>query len=105
QKLIRILTHEIMNSVAPIASLSSTISDVIGNSAASGDSNLKNIKNSVDVIKKRSEGLLGFTETYRTLTRIPPPNFELVDASDLVGEVCTLFRPELESKGIKLETG
>jgi len=105
QKLIRILTHEIMNSVAPIASLSSTISDVIGNSAASGDSNLKNIKNSVDVIKKRSEGLLGFTETYRTLTRIPPPNFELVDARDLVEEVCTLFRPELESKGIKLETG
>lgn len=103
QKLIRILTHEIMNSVAPIASLSSTISDVIANSTALDEGGMKHIKNSVDVIRKRSEGLLGFTETYRTLTRIPPPNFELVEAGRLVEEICTLFQAELESKGIKLE--
>ncbi|MCB0579166.1 MAG: histidine kinase, partial [Phaeodactylibacter sp.] len=68
QKLIRILTHEIMNSVAPIASLSSTISDVISHNPSLDEGGMKHIKNSVDVIKKRSEGLLGFTETYRTLT-------------------------------------
>lgn len=103
QKLIRILTHEIMNSVAPISSLSSTISDVIGNNPDLDEDGMKHIKNSVDVIKKRSEGLLGFTETYRTLTRIPPPNFELVEARHLVEEICTLFKPELEKKGIQLE--
>lgn len=103
QKLIRILTHEIMNSVAPIASLSSTISDVIANSTALDEGGMKHIKNSVDVIRKRSEGLLGFTETYRTLTRIPPPNFELVEAGRLAEEICTLFQAELQSKGIKLE--
>ncbi|MCO6490555.1 MAG: ATP-binding protein [Phaeodactylibacter sp.] len=102
QKLIRILTHEIMNSVAPIASLSSTISDVISNNPSLDEGGMKHIKNSVDVIKKRSEGLLGFTETYRTLTRVPPPNFELVEARHLVEEICTLFRPELERKGIAL---
>ncbi|MCB0583478.1 MAG: ATP-binding protein, partial [Phaeodactylibacter sp.] len=42
------------------------------------------------------------TETYRTLTRVPPPNFELVEARHLVEEICTLFRPELERKGIAL---
>ncbi|MCB0548049.1 MAG: ATP-binding protein [Phaeodactylibacter sp.] len=104
QKLIRILTHEIMNSVAPIASLSSTISDVIAHRTVMDEGSMKHIKNSVDVIKKRSEGLLGFTETYRTLTRIPPPNFELVEARHLVEELCTLFQPELERKGIKLES-
>ena len=103
QKLIRILTHEIMNSVAPIASLSSTISDVIGNGAPLDETSQKHIKNSVDVIKKRSEGLLGFTETYRTLTRVPPPNFELVEARHLVQEISTLFKPELDRKGITLE--
>ncbi|MCB9290944.1 MAG: ATP-binding protein [Lewinellaceae bacterium] len=104
QKLIRILTHEIMNSVAPIASLSSTISDVIGNGQPLEAESLQHIKSSVDVIKKRSEGLLGFTETYRTLTRIPPPNFELVDARHLVEEICTLFKAELEGRGIELKT-
>ena len=104
QKLIRILTHEIMNSVAPIASLSSTISDVIGNGQPLEVESLQHIKSSVDVIKKRSEGLLGFTETYRTLTRIPPPNFELVDARHLVEEICTLFKAELEGRGIELKT-
>ncbi len=104
QKLIRILTHEIMNSVAPISSLSSTISDVIAVNPGLDEEGMKHIKNSVDVIKKRSEGLLGFTETYRTLTRIPPPNFERVEAQHLVEEICTLFKPELEKKGIQLDT-
>jgi nitrogen fixation/metabolism regulation signal transduction histidine kinase len=104
QKLIRILTHEIMNSVAPIASLSSTISDVITHNPSVDEGGMEHIKKSVEVIKKRSEGLLGFTETYRTLTRVPPPNFEVVDARSLVEEICTLFQPDLERKGITMNT-
>lgn len=103
QKLIRILTHEIMNSVAPIASLSSTIKDIIQYNDSLEPDVLGQIKNSVGVIQKRSEGLLDFTETYRSLTRIPPPKFQLINGKELIMEMETLFKPELEKKNINLE--
>ena len=103
QKLIRILTHEIMNSVAPIASLSSTIKDVLGSNGSVDAGTLDQIKNSVGVIQKRSEGLLDFTETYRSLTRIPPPKFQLVEGQELIKEVKTLFQPDLEKYKIELK--
>jgi len=102
QKLIRILTHEIMNSVAPIASLSSTLQDFIGarNEDHLDPEDMDNIRNSLSVIKRRSEGLLDFTETYRSLTRIPPPKFQLLDAHDMLNELHTLFRPRIEEQKI-----
>ncbi len=103
QKLIRILTHEIMNSVAPIASLSSTINDVIADKDQLDPDYIDMIKNSVRVIKKRSEGLLDFTETYRRLTRIPPPNFQLVDGNALIEELKTLFMADLATRKIDLK--
>ena len=102
QKLIRILTHEIMNSVAPIASLSSTIKDVIAANGTIGPEMMAQIKSSVGVIQKRSEGLLDFTETYRSLTRIPPPKFQLVDGKSLLEETFTLFKSDLETHQIQL---
>ena len=101
QKLIRILTHEIMNSVAPIASLSSTIKGVL---SANGDLDkemTERITSSVGVIQKRSEGLLDFTETYRSLTRIPPPKFQLIDGKSLLQETFTLFKSDLETYQIQ----
>lgn len=102
QKLIRILTHEIMNSVAPIASLSSTIKDILASKPTIDEPFLKDMTNSIGVIQKRSEGLLDFTETYRSLTRIPPPKFQVVEAQDLVHEIATLMKPEVDAKNIKL---
>lgn len=101
QKLIRILTHEIMNSVAPIASLSSTISTIIEKGVIDQDQQ-EMIQNGVAVIQRRSEGLLNFTETYRRLTRIPPPRFQLTDIKELIEDVATLFKVDLQEKGILL---
>jgi two-component system nitrogen regulation sensor histidine kinase NtrY len=64
---------------------------------------MDNIRNSLSVIKRRSEGLLNFTETYRSLTRIPPPNFQLLDARDMINETQTLFQPKLDEYGIDLQ--
>jgi len=100
QKLIRILTHEIMNSVAPISSLSSTLSGMMDSGS---EIDKEQIKRSLQVINKRSEGLLDFTETYRKLTRIPPPRFQAVDGNALLKEIATLFQPEMEKQGITLE--
>ncbi|MEL6656355.1 MAG: ATP-binding protein [Bacteroidota bacterium] len=102
QKLIRILTHEIMNSVAPITSLSGTIDAMLADEEVPSPSTLKDIRQSVQVIQRRGEGLLAFTETYRSLTRIPPPKFREVSANELMEQVMTLFQPKIDELGIKL---
>lgn len=103
QKLIRILTHEIMNSVAPISSLSSTMNDILDQNNEVNSHELAHVHKALKVIQKRSEALLSFTETYRRLTRIPPPSFQLVDAKALVEEVITLLEADLEQQHISLE--
>lgn len=103
QKLIRILTHEIMNSVAPIASLSSTLKDIIGEKSELDKEAFKMVRHSLGVIQKRSEGLMAFTDTYRELTRIPPPKFQLVDAKELLEETETLFNARIRAENINFQ--
>ncbi len=104
QKLIRILTHEIMNSVAPIVSLTSTMNDMIGEGgeALSADE-VRDVKTALEAIQKRGQGLMRFTETYRNLTRIPPPKFQLLDAKMLVQRVYTLLKPVFQENNIQTE--
>ena len=72
QKLISVLTHEIMNSIAPIISLSETLSErETGNKDESED--YKIMKQAMEAIHRRSVGLLSFVENYRKLTRLPQP--------------------------------
>ncbi len=72
QKLISVLTHEIMNSIAPIISLSETLSErETGNRDESED--YKIMKQAMEAIHRRSVGLLSFVENYRKLTRLPQP--------------------------------
>ncbi|MEM6380377.1 MAG: PAS domain-containing protein, partial [Bacteroidota bacterium] len=103
QKLIRILTHEIMNSVTPISSLSSTIHSWLNDQEQVSPEQLEQIRRSSAVIEKRSEGLLRFTETYRKLTRLPPPQFQSVDIQQLIEAVVTLMQSTLDKQNIKLE--
>lgn len=103
QKLIRILTHEIMNSVAPISSLSGTLQTLLKDKQALNQAEIEKFRKSIAVIERRSEGLLGFTETYRALTRIPPPKFKELNAPHLVEQVLTLLETELEKKNISIE--
>ena len=103
QKLIRILTHEIMNSVAPIVSLTSTMKDMIGEEVNGLDAEqTQDVKLSLAAIGNRGQGLMRFTETYRNLTRIPPPKFQLVDARVLIERVCTLLSPVFKENNITL---
>ena len=103
QKLIRILTHEIMNSVSPVASLAATATDMVGKFTTFDADAADDIRTAVRAIQKRSEGLLHFTETYRQLTRIPEPKFQSVQIVELLDGVLTLFKPTLAEKGIRLE--
>lgn len=105
QKLIRILRHEIMNSITPIVSLTSTIETMIGDGSKELDEEtMQDIKDGLGAIQKRSEGLMHFTETYRNLTRLPPPNFEIVDARHLIERIFTLFKPLTDKHQITFKT-
>lgn len=111
QKLIRILTHEIMNSVTPIASLASTVNELINESAKTGkgegieiDGGVKDdINQAVATIEKRSQGLLAFINAYRDLTRIPKPNFQAFKVSDLFERVLQLMKSQLDKYQVRLD--
>ncbi|MBA4056959.1 MAG: ATP-binding protein, partial [Marivirga sp.] len=108
QKLIRVMTHEIMNSIAPITSLSSTLHGLVRQHQKSLQSMEKTTVDALDqgleAIKFRSEGLHYFTEAYRSLTRIPQPSFRLASIKDILQRVAVLFEQELSRKNIILET-
>ncbi|HBH50106.1 MAG TPA: ATP-binding protein [Bacteroidales bacterium] len=109
QKLIRVLTHEIMNSIAPISSISTTLTsstsnlpkDKKGNNLLDQES-LEEINHALKTINKRSDGLLHFVNTYRNLTKIPQPNFEICRVSNILKNVGNLMSEELKKKEIDL---
>ncbi|MBN2136001.1 MAG: GHKL domain-containing protein [Acidobacteria bacterium] len=110
QKLIRILTHEIMNSITPIASLTSTINDMIriilSNEIDEENQKaeiLDDLNTALDSIKRRSEGLLRFVTNYRNLTLIPSPKIDKVKVEKLFSRVKSLLRKNLITKNIELK--
>jgi two-component system, NtrC family, nitrogen regulation sensor histidine kinase NtrY len=105
QNLIRVLTHEIMNSITPIASLASTVNEMLkhgpeGNGSDLSPDTLTDIRAAVGTIEKRSQGLLHFVDAYRHLTHIPRPAFQQCLISDLFGRVRTLMHAQLEEARI-----
>jgi two-component system, NtrC family, nitrogen regulation sensor histidine kinase NtrY len=109
-KLIRILTHEIMNSVTPISSLTETTQSMLttrdGNPRTSADltdENISDVVFSLSTIQRRSDGLLGFVEKYRTFTRVPTPVQMKVSVSGLFEDVKRLLQNELQQRGIRWE--
>lgn len=109
QKLIRVLTHEIMNSIAPISSLSSTIELMIKEYDSKNEDApcldneaVEEIQQALQTINKRSTGLMNFVETYRNLTKISKPNFALVEMNSLLDNVVRLMKRETEDQAIRL---
>lgn len=90
QKLIRILTHEIMNSMTPILSLSETLSErFVPETPGKHDYDL--MLQAMQTIHRRSKGILSFTESYRKLARVPAPQCEEMDVSELMTDLSRLF--------------
>ena len=106
QKLLSVMTHEIMNSVAPISSLAETLKNRLQHSVAGiseRPDGLEDLELGIDTIKRRSEGLLKFAETYRNLNKITTPNVKKVYVRDLFENLHQLMLPTLQQKHIELE--
>jgi signal transduction histidine kinase len=111
QKLISVLTHEIMNSITPIASLSATINNMLADTKSEIKEDaipeelkdtVEDIEGALSTINKRSTGLLHFVENYRNLTKIPKPNFSIFKIQTLFDTICHLHGDDIQQKKIEL---
>ncbi|MEP4487131.1 sensor histidine kinase [Marinobacter alexandrii] len=108
QDLVRVLTHEIMNSITPVASLAETAVDLVEDATSKVADHpdvveeLADVKSAVETVARRSDGLLQFVQSYRQLTRLPTPNKQPVEVSELFANVAQLVATGWETSSINL---
>jgi nitrogen fixation/metabolism regulation signal transduction histidine kinase len=107
-KLIRVLMHEIMNSITPITSLSESLFNIFskeGTPVLPEQLNEKTVSTTLqglNVIKEQGKGLMSFVESYRKLTRVPEPERKIFKVTDLLNRVQTLYNSLEKSERIEL---
>ena len=105
QRLLSVMTHEIMNSVAPISSLADTLQSRLEEAATQiedTEGTLEDLRLGIETIKRRSAGLLKFASTYRSLSKVTIPDLRTVHLWDLFDSLHRLMQPTLQEKGITL---
>jgi two-component system, NtrC family, nitrogen regulation sensor histidine kinase NtrY len=107
QNLVRVLTHEIMNSVTPISSLATLVEEELQRKIINDDlvlqkDDAQDMHLSVQTISKRSEGLIKFVREFRSLTHIPKPKLAEVPVKPLLEELAMLHKKELADNGIAI---
>ncbi|MCW8876015.1 MAG: ATP-binding protein [Kangiellaceae bacterium] len=113
QDLVRVLTHEIMNSITPVASLAKTASELVEHAKNGVESNsndidihddLDDIKKATDTVASRSESLNQFVQNYRSLTLMPTPEKKIIKVSDLFVKVTNLVTPNFNDNSIEFSS-
>ena len=108
QNLVRVLTHEIMNSVTPISSLAGVVEEELNQQLkGSTEVHLKkeaaeDMHLSLQTISRRSEGLIRFVKEFRNLTQIPQPRLVTIQVKNLLDEMAMLHKKELADKHISI---
>jgi len=110
QDLVRVLTHEIMNSITPVSSLARTASDLVDDVSARLAGNesvvdeLRDVKDAVSTVARRSDGLMNFVSSYRRLTRLPEPERTRVRLAELFDDARTMATMGWDDAGVRLDT-
>jgi len=108
QNLVRVLTHEIMNSIAPISSLASTVKGDIEHKLHDHQMvpahDLEDYLMAITTIEKRSEGLINFVSDFRSLAHIPTPKFQTIQLKTLFAQLETLLQNQLENNQVQFKT-
>lgn len=102
--LVQVLTHEIMNSLTPVASLAQTapllLDEVLAQPALGASDELRS---AIDAIGRRAASLVGFVTSYRSLANVPPPTPEHVALAQLLDRLGTLLAPAWQARGGSLQ--
>lgn len=105
KKLLSVMTHEIMNSIAPISSLADTLQRNIQLHIEDGDSTpleLEDLNSGIKTIKNRSQGLLKFANTYRSLSKVTHLNLQKIKVTELFQNIELLMAPSIQAKNIDI---
>jgi nitrogen fixation/metabolism regulation signal transduction histidine kinase len=106
-RLIRVMSHEIMNSLAPITSISTTLREVWAGANEEGnepgDPRIRQTVKGLDAIAEQSEGLTAFFESYRVLSRIPDPVLQEFPVCEMLEKLKTLMIHDPGNKGIRMD--
>ena len=105
-KLLRVMTHEIMNSIAPISSLAETLQTKIQLSIENPLENKMDINDlylGIESIRNRSDGLMKFANTYRGLNKISNLNLRKASIPALFESIYNLLQPSLNNKNVELQ--
>lgn len=107
QNLTRVLRHEIMNSITPISSLTSTLREILDYDLVKKETGyeLKNegaedLREGLDTIESRSKGLIRFIDAYREYTSLPQPKIKTVRVMDLIDRVGQFMKPQIKKTTI-----
>jgi nitrogen fixation/metabolism regulation signal transduction histidine kinase len=106
QKLIRVINHEVMNSMIPLSTLTNVnkkvLQEVMDNSGQYSDERIKDVIEGMNIIENRSQGIMEFVKSVKSITNISKPNFVNIFIYDLLDRVYTLMNPEFEDTEIQL---
>ncbi|WP_027391907.1 sensor histidine kinase [Aquimarina latercula] len=106
KKLLSVMTHEIMNSIAPISSLADTLQSHLQLTLDNPDDyplEIEDLNSGIKTIKNRSEGLLKFAKTYRSLSKVTHLNLDRKKITELFETIQLLMQPSLDVKNINIE--
>jgi signal transduction histidine kinase len=99
--LVRVLTHEIMNSLTPVTSLARTAADLLA-AEAQTDDRLADVRSAVDIVARRAEGLHRFVESYRSFARMPDISRQPFAAAAWAAQIVRLFEADPEGAQSRL---
>ncbi len=101
--LMNVISHELMNSLTPIQSLSKSLQSITAQETLDKE-DIEDLQNGLETISNRSNHLQFFVENYRKLASLPSPQKQMTDLSMLVSECLSVMQPVLKSENIALHT-
>lgn len=108
QNLTRVLRHEIMNSIAPIATIVQTLQEILDEEIRDtqrkellSNESIEDFQEGLSTIESRTKALIRFVDAYRSFNNIPPPEFTRIGIKELLDQVEQLMKAEIESQGIQ----
>lgn len=111
QNLTRVLRHEIMNSITPISSLTSTLREILNQDLTKKENHYElksegaeDLREGLSTIENRSKGLIQFIDAYREYTSLPQPKVKSITLKAMVDKVANLMRPDIKKTNIQLTT-
>jgi len=101
--LIRVLTHEIMNSITPVTSLAHSAAALIAEVDKEGNVDVQDARAAVETLARRADGVMHFVESYRQISRAPEVRRRSFPVADWAAEIAALFRASESADGVELE--